>query len=60
MSFRVLNICFEILGLGVDGHIVHVNREPSLCDFDRENRVHHCLEGGWRVCESEEHYGWFE
>ncbi len=44
----------------MDCNVVHVYREPSLSDFGTEDSVHHHLEGGGRVRESEEHYGWFE
>ena len=40
--------------------VVHVNREPSFSEFFLEQGVHHSLEGGWGVGESEEHDTRFE
>jgi hypothetical protein len=36
-------------------NVVHVNLQPSLCNFFSEDIVHHCLEGCWGVCQAEEH-----
>ena len=39
----------------MDGDVVHVDHYAPFIDEIAENRVHHGLEGGRRVCESEEH-----
>src|SRR5882757_2797090 len=39
----------------VDQDVVHVNGEPVLSQLLLEDRIHHCLEGGRKVGETEEH-----
>ncbi len=60
VSFQMLLFSLIFFALSVDGDIVHIYGEPALSNFRAEDGVHHHLEGGGRVCESEEHYGWFE
>jgi hypothetical protein len=60
VSLDVSFFRFMFKVLGVDGHIVHVNCQPFLSYFVGEYGVHHCLEGGWGIGESEEHDGGFE
>ncbi len=60
VTFQVLLFRFVLFTFGVDHDIVHVYRKPPLSDLGTEDSVHHHLEGGGRVCESEEHYRWFE
>ena len=36
--------------------IIHVYMKPSLSNFFLENVVHHCLKGGWGVCQAKEHH----
>ncbi len=60
VSFEVLLFGFVWFAFSVDHNIIHVDGEPSLCHFGVEDGVHHHLKGGWGVCESEEHYCWFE
>jgi hypothetical protein len=47
MSVEVLLFRFVCLGASVYCHVVHVDCEPSLCDFLQEDRVHHRLESRW-------------
>ena len=42
----------------VDGYVVHVDHHASFIDKVPENHVHHGLEGGGRVGETEEHDRW--
>jgi hypothetical protein len=44
----------------VDGHVIHVNREPIFIDFFPEDGVHHGLEGSGGISEAKEHDCWFE
>ena len=43
-------------GLRVDQDVIEVDTHPSFHDEISEYIVHHCLEGGWTVGESEEHH----
>ena len=45
----VLGIGFSFVGFGVDCDVVHVDGQPTLCDFFSEDGVHHHLEGRRRV-----------
>ena len=56
----VLLFSFARFSFCVDGQVIHVDGHPFLCDLPMEDHVHHHLEGGWRVGESEEHNCWFE
>ena len=56
----MLSFCFVWFGFGVDGHVVHINCEPSFRHFRCENGIHHGLKGRRGVGESEEHYSGFE
>ena len=56
----MLIFCFVWLFLRVHCYVIHVDSEPSLGDLFVEHGVHHGLEGGWRVGQSEEHYRRFE
>src|SRR5216684_1603439 len=44
----------------MDGKIIHVYREPSLCHLFSEYGVHHHLEGGRGVRKAEEHDCWLK
>src|SRR5258708_5031778 len=44
----------------MDGKIIHIDIEPSLCYLFLEYSVHHHLEGGGGVHESKEHDCWFK
>ena len=46
--------------VGRDEHIVHIDEQPSVGKLMDEQIVHHMLEGGGRVAETEEHYQRFE
>jgi hypothetical protein len=50
----------EYIVVGVNEDIVHINRQPTFQQFGREDGVHHHLEGGGGVCQSEEHNSRFE
>src|SRR5882672_2146190 len=41
-------------------HIIHVDDEPSFAKFFFEDSVHHHLESGRGVGQTEEHHHWFE
>ena len=43
-----------------DQHVIHVDDEPSFMHFFLEDGVHHHLEGGWQIGQSEEHHSGFE
>jgi len=43
-----------------DEHVIHIYNEPALADFFFKNCVHHHLECGWGICQSEEHHCRFE
>jgi hypothetical protein len=43
-----------------DEDIIHVNDYISRDNFFSEDRIHHRLERGWGIGESEEHYCWFK
>jgi hypothetical protein len=47
-------------GLRGDEDVVEVNTDGSFHDEVLEDVVHHCLEGGGRVSESEKHHQGFE
>ena len=47
-------------GLGEDQDVIQVHADHSFHDGVTEDVIHHCLEGGWTVSESKEHYQWFE
>jgi hypothetical protein len=49
-----------IFCVGVDKDIVHIDDYPSVPDFLLKYGVHHGLEGGGGVGETEEHYGRFK
>ena len=42
--------------LGVDDNVIDVDGDVSFCDEVSEYVIHHCLERGGGVGESEEHY----
>jgi hypothetical protein len=44
----------------VDKDIIHIDSDVSLVDQFSENEIHHRLEGGGCVCETEEHDHGFE
>ncbi len=52
-------LAFPWSGPGVDGYVIHVDCDASFVNEITEYRVHHSLECGWRVGESEEHDRWF-
>ncbi|SRR5258708_7822493 len=56
----MLLFSFAWFSFCVDGQVVHIDGHPSLCDLPMEDHVHHHLEGGWGVGESEEHNCWLE
>src|SRR5216684_6474648 len=56
----VLLFGFARFSFCMDGQVIHVDGHPSLCNLPTEDHVHHHLEGGWRVGESEEHDCWLE
>jgi len=60
MSFLVLFFGFSFIWFGMDGYVIHVNGEPSLCHLHSEDMVHHHLKGGRRVCQTKEHDQWFK
>jgi hypothetical protein len=60
MALYVLFFGFVCSMLGVDGHVIHVYRQPFLGDVVCEYGIHHSLECCWGVGESKKHYGWFE
>jgi hypothetical protein len=60
MPLDVLFFHFVFKALSVDSHVVHVDRQPFLGYLVGEDRIHHCLECGRRVGESEEHDCVFE
>ena len=45
---------------GVDEKIIHVDDEPSFCDYIMKGIIHEALEGGGEISETKEHHGWFE
>ena len=42
--------------VGCDKHVVHVNEQPAIGKLMDEQIVHHMLEGGRGIAETEEHY----
>jgi hypothetical protein len=44
----------------VDQDVVHIDREPIFSQFFNEDCIHHGLEGGWGVGETEKHDSGFE
>ena len=40
---------------GGNEDVIHVDYQPSFCDFLGEDCIYHGLEGCWGVCQSEEH-----
>ena len=46
--------------LGEDQDVIQVHTDHSFHDEVMEDVIHHCLEGGWTVGESEEHDQWFK
>jgi len=60
MPFAMLGVRFVRAWFGVDGNVVHIDREPTLGNFPMEYCVHHHLESSWRVGEAEEHNCWFK
>jgi hypothetical protein len=46
--------------LSMNSHVVHIYSQPPFCDVVGEYGIHHCLESGWGIGESEEHDSWFE
>ncbi len=49
--------CLEFRpGLSENEDVIHVDAYKAILDQIREDVVHHCLEGCWTVCESEEHH----
>ena len=45
---------------GSNEDVIHVDYQPSFCNFLSEDCIHHGLEGCWGVCQSEEHNSGFE
>ena len=60
MPLTMLRVGFALFLSSVNRHIVHINREPTLGHLVRKDGVHHCLKGGRRVREAEEHDCWFK
>ena len=58
-SVDLFSVCRFVV-CGVDENVVHIDSEPVFSEFFGEYRVHHRLECGGGVCESEEHDSWFE
>ena len=55
MAFSVIFITFPRPVPSVDGYVVHVDCDTSFVDEVVEYGVHHSLEGGRGVGQSEEH-----
>jgi hypothetical protein len=51
---------FSFSGASVDGNVIHVDGYAPSIDKVLEDSIHHGLEGGRRVGESEEHYSGLE
>jgi hypothetical protein len=50
---------FKVI-IGGNDNVVHVDEQPPFYCFFSEDVIHHCLEGGWRICQSKEHDHWFK
>ena len=50
----------DFIIFGSNNHIVHIDVEPSLCNFLLEDVIHHCLKGSWGVGQAKEHDCWFK
>ena len=44
----------------MDTEVIHIDFKPAFCDHIGKNVVHECLERGWGVAKSEEHYSGFK
>jgi hypothetical protein len=54
------NMLVFLHALHEDEDVIEVNADDSFHDEVLEDVVHHSLEGGWRVSESEKHHQGFE
>ena len=41
--------CVELLVIGIDEDVIHVDDKPSFCHEVAKDMVHQCLKGGRRV-----------
>ena len=44
----------------IDKEVIHVDNEPSFCNYITKGVIHELSEGGRGIDEAEEHYSWFE
>jgi hypothetical protein len=47
MALDALFFCFFWSSFGMDGYVIHVDRQPLFSNVVGKYGVHHCLEGGW-------------